>query len=186
MGKPSDSGLALRGALLRACHPKQRAFVCDRSGRVVACCSRRAGKSTAVLVRHALTALEYPRETSFYINRSVAAGIDVLSPALRGLQRAGVELGIRPSVRNGRTYWVFPNGHRLWIAGCRDRGEIDNFRGQPPAACSVDEAQQFTFLQELIEEALEPGLLDLGGWLALDQLQHLFLLVRLPIRKIQF
>lgn len=149
------------------CHEKQRGFVADDAPRVAACCSRRAGKSVGVLVRHALCALRYPRETSVYINRSVAAGCDVLSPALRGLQRAGVDCQITQRVFKGRTYWVFPNGHRLWIAGCKDRSEIDNFRGSPYPGVTVDEAQQFPYLAELVEDAIEPALLDFHGWLAL-------------------
>lgn len=149
------------------CHAKQRGFVADDAPRVAACCSRRAGKSVGVLVRHALCALRYPRETSVYINRSVAAGCAVLEPALRGLQRAGVDCRITPKVLKGRTHWVFPNGHRLWIAGCKDRSEIDNFRGSPYPGVTIDEAQQFPYLEELVQDALEPALMDFHGWLTL-------------------
>jgi hypothetical protein len=149
------------------CHQKQRGFVADDAPRVAACCSRRAGKSVGVLVRHALLSMRYPHETSVYINRSVAAGISVLGPALRGLQREGVDCRITQRMKNGRTYWVFPSGHRLWIAGCKDRSEIDNFRGSPYPGVTIDEAQQFPYLAELVEDSIEPALLDFNGWLAL-------------------
>lgn len=158
---------ARRARMLRACHAPQRAFVLDESARVAACCSRRAGKSVGILVRHAMLADRYPRETSVYIGRSVAAGLEVLGPALRGLERAGIDLKITPRVLNGRTYWVFPNGHRLWIAGCKDRHEVDNFRGTPYPGATIDEAQQFAYLPELVQDALEPALLDFGGWLTI-------------------
>lgn len=154
--------------MLAQCHARQRAFVEDSAPRVASCCSRRAGKSVGLLVRHALVADQYPRETSVYINRSVAAGVDVLAPALRGLQRQGIDLQVTPRVLKGRTYWVWPNGHRLWIAGCKDRSEIDAFRGVPYPGVSIDEAQQFPYLSELVEDAIEPALLDYGGWLALN------------------
>lgn len=158
--------LALIGTLLDCCHAAQLDFVADSSPRVAACCSRRAGKSVGVLVRHAITALRYPGEMSVYIGRSVAAARDVLEPAMRALQRSGVDIQARPWSK-GRTYWRFPNGHRLWLAGCNDRRAIDDFRGTPFCDATIDEAQQVPFLTELLDEAIEPALLDFQGWLAL-------------------
>ena len=164
---------ANHAAIVKLCHAKQRRFVEDAARRVSACCSRRAGKSVGILARHLLDGLAHPGEMSVYVNRSVAAGRDVLEPALRALQRQGLSMKVKPW-KPDRLYWVLPNGHKIWIAGCADRPSIEDFRGQPFTSATVDEAQQFSFLGELLDEAIEPALLDFNGALTLIGTPGLF------------
>jgi len=73
-------------------HPKQRAFVRDKSRRKVALCSRRAGKSHGILAWLIDGALEDPGGLSVYVARSKGDARRILQPAIDyfGARYAGV------------------------------------------------------------------------------------------------
>lgn len=157
----------LAQAVRRALHPKQRCFARDRSRRVAAHCGRRSGKSTGIAGKFFLAALEHPGETSVFIAISAARANDIIGRALRILGRA-IGWEARQTSRAGQLYWVFPNGHKLWVAGCKNKSEAEKFRGDPYCGSAVDEADSLRgHLQYLVEDVLEPALLDYDGWLTL-------------------
>ena len=153
--------------VLQALHPKQRAFARDLARRIAAHCGRRSGKSHGVAGRFLITAIRNPGETSVFIAISAATANEIIGQAFRVLGKA---IGWQPrqTSRNGQIYWEFPNGHRLWVAGCKNKAEAEKFRGFRYCGAAVDEADSMRgHLQYLCEDVLEPALMDLDGWLAL-------------------
>jgi hypothetical protein len=64
---------------------------------------------------------------------------------------------------------TFPNGSVLSLVGAENKGEIDKVRGQGYDLVVVDECKSFptAVFQELLEEAIEPALMDRLGKLVL-------------------
>lgn len=153
-------------ALLKLCHPKQRAFVSDMSRRKAALCSRRAGKSFGLLVWFIVGALTDPGGLSVFICRTKGDARRILEPAVQEL-RARTGLSLPFSERDGQLMLGLPGGHKLWLAGCKDQSEVGKFRGAGKGfrRAAVDEAQEFAddVLRKLILGALEPALLDKHG-----------------------
>lgn len=152
-------------AVERATFAEQEAFVTDPSERKAALCSRRAGKSHALAEWFDRGAT--PGTLSLYVALSSGSARLILWPALRGIsERYGLGLVLREE--RGQQMVCWPNGHRLWLAGCPDRSEIEKFRGLALRRAAVDEAQAFGgWLEMLTEDVLTPALGDLRGQLAL-------------------
>jgi len=144
--------------------PVQRGFVTATSKRRAGIAGRRGGKSVAVLAWLVLCAASAPTGTlSCYTAVSVGRAKEILTPAVSVLRReAGIDLQWKTV--EGLKYLVCPNDHRIWVAGCPNRGAIDSFRGSPLVAWAGDESASLDpYLQELFEEAVEPALLDHDG-----------------------
>jgi hypothetical protein len=150
--------------VVRGLLPEQRAFVGDQAPRVAALCSRRAGKSHALAAWYLLGGLLEPGGLSLYVTRTASLAREVLwDGALASLGRGVCEL----ELRQGQYYAALRNGHRIWLGGCSDRTEVDRYRGPRYRRAAVDEAQSLPWLAELLEEAVEPALLDHRGQLRL-------------------
>lgn len=153
--------------VLAALHPKQRKFANDKARRLAAHCGRRSGKSHGIGGRFLITAIRNPGETSVFIAISAARANEILGQAFRVLGKA-IGWQPQPTSRSGQLYWVFPNGHKVWVAGCKNKAEAEKFRGSRYCGAAVDEADSMrAHLQYLCEDVLEPALMDLDGWLAL-------------------
>ena len=148
-------------------HAKQATFVADPSPRIAAHCGRRAGKSHAIAKRLARTALVNPDGVSVFVAISAARAIEILGRGMTLFSRRHL-LNAQQVQMHGQTYWKFPNGHRVWCAGCKNRADAEKFRGDPYCAAVVDEADSMRHhLEYLVEDCLDPALLDRRGWLAL-------------------
>lgn len=153
---------------LRDLHPKQAAFVLDPSRRRAALCSRRAGKSYGGAALLLSRGQDDPGGLSVYIGDSKGLGRLILGEALDYLNLKYC-LGLKTGERDGQLVYRMPNGHALWIAGCKDRSEVGKFRGPKYQTCIVDEAQEKpSFLDDLVDNALAPALLDKRGHLVLS------------------
>lgn len=149
-------------------HPLQRAFVADLAARKAALCGRRSGKSHGVGVWLLEGMERHPGRRSVYIALSRATARQILwDGVLEPLSRR-YNLGLRLTTRDGQLLVLHPNGSSLWIVGCADKTEIEKLRGQKYYRACIDEAQAFPdWLKDLVEEVLEPALLDYQGQLAL-------------------
>jgi hypothetical protein len=161
----SASGQA---AYLKDLHPKQSAFVRDKSRRKAAQCSRRAGKTRGIAA-WMLDGLEKsPGQRSVYITLSRSRGRQILWDGALSQMRNEYDLPIKLVQRDGQLMVEHENGASLWIAGCDDRSQVEKFRGEKYYRVAIDEAQAFPeWLESLIQDALEPALLDLRGELLL-------------------
>jgi hypothetical protein len=146
---------------------KQRDFVLDPAKRLAAHAGRRSGKSHGHAARYMLTAIGNPGLVSVFIAISAARANDIIGRAFEVL---GKSTGIvaRPTKRSGQLYYEFANGHAVWAAGCKNRADAEKFRGSPFCDIAVDEADSMRgHLEYLVEDVLEPCLLDYSGRLAL-------------------
>lgn len=165
---PSSTWTAAK--LIALCHPKQAAFVGDKSRRKAALCSRRAGKSFGLLVWFIVGALTDPGGLSVFIARTKGDARRILEPAVQEL-RARTGMALPFFERDGQLMLGLPGRHSLWLAGCKDQSEVGKFRGAGKGyrRAAIDEAQEFAddVLRRLVLGALEPALLDKHGDLAI-------------------
>jgi len=153
--------------ILSALHAKQREFAQHPSRRIAAHSGRRSGKSHGIAGRLMTTAARNPGQQSVFIAISAARANDIIGRAFHVL---GDSTGFRArsTKRDGQLYFEFPNGHAVWVAGCKNRADAEKFRGSPLCGAAVDESDSMRgHLEYLSEEVLEPALLDEDGWLAL-------------------
>jgi hypothetical protein len=79
------------------------------------------------------------------------------------------KLGLRFREIDNQLYVQHPNGHLIWLSGCKDSSEIEKFRGDYYACVIIDEAASFgAYLRELVEDVFEPALLDLQGQMVMS------------------
>lgn len=151
-------------------HPKQSAFVSDASRRKAALCSRRAGKSNGLAYWYVEGGLSDPDPDgmSLYVTRSKGDARRIMMPGFRKVERA-LGISLREFEEDNQLYVGLPNGHRIWLAGCNDVSEVGKFEGPFYTRAAVDEAQNFAskLLKTLVEDSIEPALLDKRGPLAL-------------------
>lgn len=154
-------------ALLAGLHPKQQAFVADKSRRKTALCSRRAGKSWGIAADLLEGGYSDPAGLSVYIAKSKGDARMILWPDVLEKMDQEFKLGLWLREIDNQLMVELPNRHRIWLAGCKDITEIEKFRGKKYRKAVVDEAQRIAFLQELISAVLQPALIDKRGELIL-------------------
>jgi hypothetical protein len=162
------NGKALPLKFIDSLHPEQRAFVANSAKRKVARCGRRAGKSFG-LAAWFLEAMERsPGSRSLYVTLTRPKARQIMWDNAFQRLRKDYSLPIKLATRDGQLMVEHENGASLWLAGCDNKSEIDKFRGEPFRRAAIDEAQAFPeYLQELIEDSIEPALMDLQGEFAL-------------------
>ena len=116
--------------ILSALHAKQREFAQHPSRRIAAHSGRRSGKSHGIAGRLMTTAARNPGQQSVFIAISAARANDIIGRAFHVL---GDSTGFRArsTKRDGQLYFEFPNGHAVWVAGCKNRADAEKFRGSP-------------------------------------------------------
>lgn len=148
--------------------PEQLRFVSDPSLNTIAICSRRAGKSTAVSADLTLTAYKTPDCTALYITGTRSDAKKIIWKEILKFNRVH-SLGGTPNI--SELTLSFENGSVVRLHGAKDESEIDKIRGQLPPIKKVfiDEAQKIRdgILISLIDDVLEPALLDYGASIAL-------------------
>lgn len=152
---------------IEALHPAQRAFVEDRAKKKAAVCSRRAGKTEGVAAWLLQGAEASPGALSVYIALTRNNARLILWRTLEDINRRhDAKLWFREI--DGQLMVQHSNGHRIWLAGCKDSSEVDKFRGMKYRRAAVDEAASYgSYLRTLIDDVLEPALLDHDGELVL-------------------
>ena len=143
----------------------QLAFVSDKAPFRTAVCSRRAGKSVGCAAALLDSALRRPGSISLYIALTRVNGKRILWRTLKGLNTE-YELG---GVANESELCIsFPNGSQVYIAGAKDKSEIEKYRGLALGCVVLDEAQSFpAHIEELVDDVLEPALMDHDGTMTL-------------------
>lgn len=173
---PSDVYDRLRRATgrmpryLEDLHPKQKAFVLNRAQRRLALCGRRSGKSVALALWFYQGMEEKPGTRSVYVTLNRPKARQVLWDGVFNhpkMRKYGFK--VRLVTVEGQLMIRHKNGSTLWLLGCHSRAEIDKLRGEAFYRVAVDEVQAFpdAWIEELIEDAIDPALMDLNGELAL-------------------
>lgn len=146
--------------------PPQRAYVKSKAKRKAAFCTRRAGKSTAIARDHYDTAAATPGVICPYFGVTMKVARRTMWPEFTRLN-AEHDLGLKMDRTNLEI--TLPNTSQIWICGAKDENEIEKARGFKFAKVSLDEAASYRhdILKRLVDEIIEPALMDLNGVLAL-------------------
>jgi hypothetical protein len=132
-------------------------------------CSRRAGKTETDAYWLIDGGLDSPGEESVFVTLSSPHAKRTLWKTFTRIQARNPELRLVLKRDEGRLVCALPNNHTIWMAGCNNSGDIAKFRGDKYRRVVIDEAQSMgAWLEELIEDALEPALVDLQGELMLS------------------
>jgi hypothetical protein len=144
---------------------RQIKFIDDPSEFKAAVCSRRAGK-TYTLCHYLLeVASKYPDSVVAYIALTRTNAKRLMWGALKKANR-DYHIGMR--FNNSELTATLPNHSEIWLTGANDEADIDKLRGPNYRLVCIDEAQSYGgFLEEFIEEVLEPALIDNRGTLCL-------------------
>ena len=131
-------------------HPPQVAFLNDPAKRKAALCTRRAGKTTALIRALLQSATALPGSISVFICETREVARRIIWSDLQKLD-AEYRLGMR---FNGSTLEVTtPHGSQIWLTGAKDEGEISKLRGQKYARVILDESGSFRSHMEQIGRA---------------------------------
>jgi len=148
------------------CFDKQVGFFRGKGTRFRnAVCSRRAGKTVGIVADMLDTCQKESEINLLYITiTQQQARAIIWSDLLRLIEDYSIEC----KVDNTRLTVSFPNKSRIYIAGAKDRTEIEKFRGWKLRKCYIDECQSFrTYIKELINDIIIPALRDKRGELYL-------------------
>ena len=144
---------------------RQLAFVTDTNRHVVACCSRRAGKSEAIAHKLVHVATGMSDILLPYVTLTKAQGKRILWPVLRRLN-SRLKLDIK--FNSNDLTATFPNQSQIFIIGGDDETEMERLRGPKYPLVVFDEAQAMgPFLQDVIEQIVEPAVMDYDGQILL-------------------
>jgi len=146
----------------------QRRMVESQAQRLAVCCSRRSGKSQGIARWLYQGGLSDPGGLSVYVGRTKGLARMVCFSAYEEMRsRWGLEFASREV--DGQLMVELPNRHTIWLAGCKNAAEAGKFRGPKYRRFAWDEAQLAgTWLESVIEEDIDPALLDKRGELLLS------------------
>mgnify|MGYP005822506989 CR=1 FL=1 len=130
-----------------------------------AVCSRRAGKTVGIAADMIDAALAEGENNLLYITiTQQQARAIIWSDLVKIIE----EYELDCKTDNVRLTITFPNKSKIYIAGAKDRTEIEKFRGWKLKKCYIDECQSFrSYLKELINDIIIPALRDKRGQLYL-------------------
>ena len=148
------------------CFSKQIEFFRGKGSRFRnAVCSRRAGKTVGIAADMIDAAQEEDEANLLYITiTQQQARAIIWSDLIKIIE----EYDLDCKTDNTRLTITFPNKSKIYIAGAKDRTEIEKFRGWKLKKCYIDECQSFrSYLKELINDIIIPALRDKRGQLYL-------------------
>ena len=152
---------------VEALFTEQYEFFRDPAPKKAAVCSRRAGKTEGAAAWLLEGSRGKPGGTSLYIALSRNNCRMIMWKTLAEINQRH-DLGLRFTEQDNQLKIFTPNGHEIWLAGCKDSAEIEKFRGMKFVRVVIDEAASFgEYIRQLIYDVLEPALLDLKGELAI-------------------
>lgn len=142
------------------CFDAQRPFATSRAKWVTASCSRRSGKTegAACLAIDAMQTTEHG--VVLYITDSRVNAKRIFWSTLK---RVAKETDLGAVAHEGELKLEMPNGSVCYLLGVHDKDAIDKVRGLPILLAILDEAQLLKNLKALIEESLEPAMMDFDG-----------------------
>ena len=143
----------------------QLGFIDDESQIKTALCSRRSGKTYASCYYLLEEASRYPDIICAYIALTRRSAKRLMWTELK---RADRKYMLNIKFNNAELVAELKNGSQIILAGADDEAEVDKLRGSAYRLVIIDEAASFgPHLSVLIEEVLEPALVDHNGTLAM-------------------
>lgn len=143
----------------------QNEFVNDTSRYIVAQCSRRSGKSNGLVLRFFKTMEKHPKSNSLYVGLTQESAREIIWPVFKEMDDK-YKIGCKYNESQMKV--THPNGASVKLVGADRKDFIKKLRGKKHPAVAIDEAQDLTTLQTLIDDVLTPCIADYeDGWLAL-------------------
>lgn len=143
----------------------QNDFVTDASRYIVAQCSRRSGKSNGLVLRFFRTMEKHPKSNSLYVGLTQESAREIIWPVFKEMDDK-YKIGCKYNESQMKV--THPNGASVKLVGADRKDFIKKLRGKKHPAVAIDEAQDLTTLQSLIDDVLTPCIADYtDGWLAL-------------------
>lgn len=168
-GSPDDATWATnkRAELLSACFPKQRAFIEDPHKAKAALCTRRAGKTYGVALAHYLNLLD--GRNGAYIAPTAKQARRLMWNGRAGLKAVARRFGLDVDFNNTEMIATLRRtGANVMLGGAETRDDCEKYRGEALGLVTIDEPSSIKeHLEYLIDDVLEPTLLDEDGTLAL-------------------
>ena len=151
--------------LSKICFKEQLAFINDTSRWVTASCSRRAGKTEVCALDLLNTAIKNPNTVSLYITLTRANAEKIVWAKLLAINE---EYKLGGAINISKMSITFANKSVIYLSGCKDKSELDKFRGLALKLVYIDEVQSFkNIIYELIDQVIGPALGDHFGSLKL-------------------
>ena len=147
-------------------YPEQDAFVMDPARYVSACCTRRAGKSTAIAYRFIRTMLKHPGCFCPYVALTRESAKNIMWGMLHEVCD---KHGVKGDFRESDLTLTLANGAKLQLFGADMKNFIRRLKGIKTPGAAIDELQDFPpHVESLIDDVLGPAILDYhDGWIAI-------------------
>lgn len=144
---------------------KQWKFVTDPRPYKIAVCSRRSGKTVSCAAHLIDTAIQSTDVVCLYITLSRNNAKKLI---WKEILKINLDYALGGTPDSTELSITFPNKSVIYLSGAKDATEIEKFRGLPIKLAYIDECQSFReYIKELIDDVLEPALLDHAGTLCL-------------------
>lgn len=152
--------------LAQVCFERQLPFVREDARFFTAVCTRRSGKTVGIAAKLLDVAIRKPGCVALYITKSRVNAKRIFWRIIKRMY-SDYSLGIEDP-KEAELCISLPNGSEIYLTGCVDESEIENFRGLPIGIVILDEAQSLPqFIEGLVDDALVPALMDFDGQLGL-------------------
>lgn len=143
------------------CFPEQLAFIRDPKPFMSASCSRRAGKTEVCAYDLLDTATKNNGVVCLYITLTRTNAEKIVWKKIKDINDQ-YNLGGIPN--EAKLHMSFPNGSIIYLSGCKDKSEVEKFRGLALKLVYIDEVQSFkAFIEELVDDVIAPALADYAG-----------------------
>lgn len=143
------------------CFKEQLDFIRDKSDFVTADCSRRAGKTEVCAYDLLDTAITHDGVVCLYVTMTRTNAEKIVWKKLLDINQL-YKLGGEPNM--AKLSLTFPNGSVIYLSGCKDKSEVEKFRGLALKLVYIDEVQSFkAFIEDLIDDVIGPALADYAG-----------------------
>lgn len=147
---------------------KQRRAWEDENDLKAYLCSRRAGKTDGAARALFGAGMEIDESTSVYIGPTRKNAKNVMWEGPSGLKALNRRYHLGAEFNETELVCTLPNASRIILVGAHSADQIDKLRGLALRLVIIDEAQIYgAFLEELIEEVVEPALMDYLGSIVL-------------------
>lgn len=151
--------------IIKTCHDMQQQLILSKEKFIFMMAGRRAGKTEGMVRKGVTTAIEKEGALILYIGLSFSRCIDLFwNPTIDILNNLGIAIDEQQRTDG---HIVLSNGSQLYFKGNSTVDERDKLRGSKWDLVIIDEAQSQKCLATLINEILEPTLLDRKGQLIL-------------------
>jgi len=151
--------------ILKGDFPEQDAFVADPARYIANQCSRRAGKTNGLAIKFIKTMESHPKSQCVYLGLTRESAREVMWPVM---QEFNDRYNLGFEFIESKLTIVHPNGAKLVMYGADMKNFIKRLRGRKYPGVAIDEAQDLSTIESLVNDVLTPSIADYeDGWIAL-------------------